>query len=225
MTEEYPATTAVVEGKSIELAALSSEELNRLKADVLRPFWRGDAGYYTQPSPIYWIAKLYFPAIRDMVRAVKARVGTSYGGSLGRGKELVALFCKPNMFTKNGATLTTWLFTATAGLSWFISGSTNAPITLDEDEGLVFLGWADPIDTPKADAVQLEKGGDLQIGEVLPFMANMDASGNSIIINKRPWYVYPKERYRVQVRYFADGDDRLQPIAFKISAAEKLMAI
>jgi hypothetical protein len=225
LKKSYPAGTVVVNNKSVKVAELTAEEVEKLWNDCVRPFWRGDKGYYTQPSPLYWLTSQYFPAIIHEVRVVKEKVGSSYGGTLGRGKELAAMFCKPSMFTKNGAALTTWLFTATAGLDWFISGSTDAPIELGEDEGLIFLGWADPIETPKADSVQLEKGGDLQLAEVLPFMANMDASGNSIIINKTPWYIYPKEKYRVQVRYFADGDDRLQPIGFKITTAEKLMAI
>lgn len=232
----YPEEEVLVDGKSVKLASLSSDETNRLWADVIAPLSRGawwerhsweTAKFaeliYKEYPTVYWINRRFWGDIVNLVRRVKSKTGTSYAGSRATGTELCALALRPNFFTKNGVTMTTWLFTATAGNDWFISGAGDAAITLSDRQGLIFLGFADPIDTPKVEAVQLEKGG---IPYTRPITLDFAVLEDSPVISlPSAWVIGPEEKYRIAVRYYASGDDNLRPIGFLITTADEIANI
>jgi len=196
------------------LAPLSEAEVRRLYQEIHR-FSEHVAPYIREY--IDWA----FPALIHCLRKVKKEVKEEFKGSEARGSELTIQLGIPRFFTKAGTTMTDWLFTiAAVGEDWFISGSADAAIEVPETEGFVFAAWADPIDSPKVDSVQLEKGGDLIIPERLNFEL---CEKYPIIRLKKPWVIEPKDKYRIKVYYFATGDDKLQPLAFRICKAEDVL--
>ncbi|MEM1551566.1 MAG: hypothetical protein QXH03_02715 [Candidatus Bathyarchaeia archaeon] len=202
-------------GAITDLAALSSDEVAIFR-DQLQKIMSE-----VNPS-VAKIISANAEVLINLIRRVKTETKSSFKGATARGKELTIELCRPSWFLRNGTPITTWLYTATAGTSWFISGAGNAPVALPEDEGFAFLAWADPIDTPKAEAIQLEKGGDLYVPESLPWDLTKEYP---VIPLKEPWVILPEDSYRIQVRYNISGDDKLQPIAFRVVKAEAIMSI
>jgi len=212
--KEYPKETKVFVGVKTDLAALTKEEveifvreLDRMIAEEMSPAVRR-------------IVLVHSPMLRDLVRRVKTEVKQPFRGAYARGSQLTMIYGRPRDFTKAGVTMGTWLFDATAGLDWFISGSGDAAIKIPEEEGLAFLGWCDPVDTPCVEAIQLEKGGDLMMLQTLNFEVTEKYPVHELL---EPWVIQPEQSYRIQVRYFRAGPDRLQPISFRVAKAETLI--
>jgi len=152
--------------------------------------------------------------VRDLVRRVKTETKTVFRGAYARGRELVLIKVRPQTWAK-----TTWLVSVTAGAAWYL-GTETAPRTLAEQEGEIILGWADPIDKPKINAVQLWKAG---IGYYAPESIAFDLVEKYPLHSlKEPWIVQPEQSYAIRVYYFATGDDNFQPVAFYVTIAEKL---
>ena len=165
----------------------------------------------------WWILRL--------VRAVKAKVKRPFRGPIARGEQLTLIYQTPDLdvFKVAGSTRTTWLADVTAGVDWLISGSGDAAIELDEDEGLVILGWADPIDSPKSYLIQLYKAGDFYIRQPLNWEVCKDFPAIPVK-HPRIWMVLPKESYRIKIKYHSSGKDWTQPIAFYVTKAKNLIA-
>jgi hypothetical protein len=163
-------------------------------------------------------------AIEEVVRAVKKNTKTNFMGFKARGDELTLKIINPGDVKKSGTALTTWDFSATAGLDWFESDTADAPITLGEDEGRVYIAFADPVANPLAIAVQVEIGGDLVVGQTLNFRL-VDGDKAPIIRLGEPWKLKPEKAYRIQVRYEGSGTDRLTPIAIKIGKASAMLTV
>ena len=153
-------------------------------------------------------------AIYEAVRAVKKWTKTDFVGFGAEGDDLDLDIIDAPMIKKSGSALTTFEQSVTAGTAYYWSGSGDAKIQLDEDEAIVIVGWYDPVDSPKATRVLF----DLPKKNVLvktPFKLNKDVP---LIIHK-PVIVKPKESFRIQVRYDANGDDSLMPIGVYIQKA------
>jgi len=212
--KDYPKETRMFAGVSTDLAALTKAEvevfvrqLDRVIAEEMSPAVRR-------------IVLVHSPMLRDLIRRVKTEVKQPFEGAYARGAKLTLIYGRPRDYTKAGTTMTTWLFDATAGLDWFISGTGDAAIKIPEEEGLAFLGWCDPVDTPCVEAIQLEKGGDLMMPQTLNFEITEKYPVHELL---EPWIIQPEQSYRIQARYHRTGPDRLQPISFRIGKAETLI--
>ena len=216
--KSYLAESDVVfAGVKTDLAGLSDKEARAIVQQVLN-----EVPDNASPA-VYALIKKHIPVLIGLVRRVKVETKSEFVGAGAQGKQLTIQICRPRFFEKAGTTMTTWLFTATAGADWFISGSGDAAIACPEEEGFVFLGWADPIDSPKVEAVQLEKGG-TPVGP--PQTLNFDFTEKYPVHGlKLAWVIQPQDSYRVQVRYFVAGDDKFMPIAFRVVKAETIMTI
>jgi hypothetical protein len=202
-------------GATTNLAALSAEEVTLFR-EQLEKIMRE-----VNPA-VARIISANAETLINLVRRVKTETKSPFAGAAARGKELTIELCRPRWFTAAGTTITTWLKTVTAGTAYLISGTGDAAITVPEEEGFAFLAFADPIDTPKAEAVQLEKGGDLYVPESLPWDLTEEYP---VIPLKEPWLILPEDSYRINVRYNIAGSDKLQPIAFRVVKAETIMTI
>jgi len=196
-----------------ELAALSAEEVALIREQINT--------IIKEVSPaVKAIIEWGFDAIIQIVRRVKKNVKKPFVGALARGEQLTIMFGVPHYFTKAGTTITSWLFTAAVGYDWFISGSGDAAIDVPEEEGLVFLAFANPIDVPRSTVIQLEKGGDLFVPTNLLWELTEKIP---IIRLKSPWIIEPKQNYRVRIRYNTAGDDNTQPISFRVCRAKDIL--
>jgi len=156
-------------------------------------------------------------AVYEAVRAVKKWTKTDFRGPLAEGDELDLDVIDAPDVEVNGSALTTFEKTVSAGTAYYWSGSGNAKVQLDEDEAIVIFGWYDPVDSPKATRVlfELPKRNFLV---KLPFKFAKDLP---MVVHK-PVLIKPKESFRIQVRYDADGDDALMPIGIKITKAQNV---
>jgi hypothetical protein len=162
--------------------------------------------------------------IEEVVRAVKKEVKKPFKGYAARGDELTLKLINPRDVKKAGTVLTSWDFSATEGLDWFESDTGDAPITVPEDEGRVYIAFADPIADPVAIAAQIELDGDLYVGQTLNFRL-VDADKAKIIKLGVPWILKPRKKYRIQVRYDSTASDRLTPIGVRVAKASTLLTV
>jgi len=163
-------------------------------------------------------------AIETVVRAVKKEVKKPFKGYAARGDELTLRLINPGDVKKAGTTLTSWDFSATAGLDWFESDTNDAALLVPEDEGRAYIAFADPIANPPAIAAQVELDGDLYVGQTLNFRL-VDADKSPIIKLGAPWVLKPRKKYRIQVRYDATASDRLTPIGVRVARASTLLTV
>lgn len=156
-------------------------------------------------------------SIYEAVRAVKKWTKTDFKGSYAEGDELDLDVIDAPDVKVNGTALAVFEKTVSEGTAYYWSDTGNNKIQLDEDEAIVIVGWYDPVDSPKATRVlfELPKRNFLV---KLPFRFAKDMP----LVVHEPVIIKPKESFRVQVRYDADGTDALMPIGVKITKAQNM---
>ena len=197
--------------EQFNLGPLSAKEMELIHQTI------GHIAENEEVFSVLWSAR---GAIYEVVRAVKASLKVTeaeFKGIEAEGKQLTMHLIRPKDIKKGGTTLATWLQTVTAGTSYFESDSGDAKITLPEHEGRVYFGWVDPIDSPKLEAVMYELA---KKNVVIP--TPFELCKDYPLIRHKAVKIYPKDSYRIQVRYSADGDDMARPIAVVITTAEKV---
>jgi len=191
------------------LASLSADEVRAINERI------AEIAENEEVFAVLWNAR---EDIYDIVRAVKKKnPGSEFKGMDAEGDDLDLILVRPQDIKKTGTALTSWIFSATAGTDYFESDTNDANLQLAEDEGRVYCGWADPIDSPKAVGVQFNLPG---ISKIVPL--NFDLSKDYPIIQHKPVKILPKVSYSIQVRYKATGTDALRPIAVYATKAANL---
>ena len=197
--------------EQFNLGPLSAKEMELIHQTI---------GYIAENEEVFSVLWSARGAIYEVVRAVKSSLKVKeaeFKGIEAEGKQLTMHLVRPRDIKKSGARLTTWKQSVTAGVSYFESESGDEKITMPEHEGRVYLGWVDPISEPKLEAVKYELATKSVIVP-MPFELCKDYN----IIRHKAIRIYPKDSYRIQVRYSADGEDMARPIAVIVTTAEKL---
>ena len=217
----YKAGEVKIAGRSYTARDLSADELKYLTEDL-----ESLAEQQSNPLVANMIAR-NSPRILDLVRVVNAQSGCQqgYGGAGARGNALVV-----NPLRQGDVTITHgWqvAITAIGATTWIGSSTSTIAMTVSSLPvlGHIYLGFVDPIEVPKVDAVQLVKNGDPWPEEVLVFNWRHGFGSHSTPVHelKQPWIVPPGENYYIPLRYNRVGDDRLEPIAFTVKRASDIL--
>ncbi len=156
--------------------------------------------------------------ILDVIRVVNVETKQGFKGMAARAGELEINYIRPRTLGK-----TTWLQTIAGTppitVAWL------SETTALEGEALVILGWIDPIEVPKIDAVLYTKDGDPLPVQTLPFEAKDAAIKTPAVEQKIPVVILPKHKIKIDLNAFATGDDKIQPIGFHIRASADFMAL
>ena len=210
--QNYPEEEIVIAGRKEKASALSSAEVQAFVTQL-------DAIIHSQQCPVVKdIIARNARLLLDAIRVVNINTKQGFKGFAARGSELEINYVRPKTFNK-----TTWLQSiASAGtVSWL------AETKALEEEALVILGWIDPIEVPKIDAVLYTKDGDPLPAQTLPFEVR-DAFGTiktPVVEQKLPITVLPEHKIKIDMNAFATGDDKIQPIAFHIRKAADFMTL
>ena len=109
----------------------------------------------------------------------------------------------------------------------FLCDSTGAavPVTMGEEECMIWLGWYNPATAPCSDMFQITLNTDLFDWQDMDF-ERVDLEGGDVIIEfKEPWILPPEEAGLINVRYFQDGTDEMRPIGLWIKEAKNMRAM
>ncbi|MDD5510529.1 MAG: hypothetical protein PHI12_06960 [Dehalococcoidales bacterium] len=173
------------------------------------------------------------PSIAQLIRGVNYNTRSGYKGSSGSGNALDAIFFHEGQFQNPDAAgiapRTTWVrnVAAAANLQFIcqpdaLGANTHAALQLGNNEGFALLGFANEAAAPITTTEQHQYlGVNYNIQNLSYSLANA-IYGNSIIELKQPLLVWPNETVLVNVRYFTNGQDELQPIGLWIKTAANL---
>lgn len=193
-----------------DLASLTGEEIQLINLRL---------GAVAENEAVFAVLWSVREAVYEVVRSVKANLKTSeamFVGEFAEGKQLDLDIIRYYDVKKSGTALSSWIQSVTAGTAYFESDTDNNKLTLNDWEGRVYAGWADPIDSPKLVSVEYM----LTMKNIIiatPFELNKEYP----IIRHRAIKLLPNDSYAIQVRYSSDGDDAARPVAVRIITAEK----
>ena len=122
--------------------------------------------------------------------------------------------------TGPGGGVYSWLNTFTAGTS--VDMFPEA--TLIEEAGILFLGFIDPIEVPKVEAIQFTLAGIPCPPQPLAFRINKEFGGPGSLPFARlekPVFIGPEKRFSVTVNPGISGSSKCEPLAFLITTVEK----
>ena len=167
------------------------------------------------------------PRLLDAVRMVNDQSKQGFKGASSRGDQLII-----NPMRVGDVSRTTWLVTVSAAGAANWLGATGAANDIDMLVSSlpvishIFLGFIDPVASPKIDRVQLVKDSDPYVEEVLDFgWSAIFGDGQTPFHElKTPWIVPPGSSYYMPVSYFITGEDRLQPVAYAVKRARDVIA-
>lgn len=175
------------------------------------------------------------PFAWDVVRMVNWNTKNGFRGSYARGDQLALNVLEDRDFGRAGG------FPGTSPpTGWFVSVATSGGTRLwPPTSGSVVLtvsslpvightifGFMDPVAVPKVSTVQLVLDSDPWTEEVVDFEYR-DSQGDSeapLYELRTPWVIRPGASYRVSVRYYLTGDDKLTPIGFSVKRAVETIA-
>ena len=172
----------------------------------------------------------------SLIRTVNVESASGFKGSVGSGRQLDSILLRAVQFydPDNVGTLRVdWprgiAVLATTNALYFIESSAGggAALTMGDNEGLAILGFANPAQNPVSDALQityLSQKYNIQNLDFELAMTNVEI-GDVIVELKQPLFVYPKEDFAIQVRYFATGTDELRPIGLWVKMSSALRAL
>ena len=119
-----------------------------------------------------------------------------------------------------GGGIYSWLNTFTAG----VSVDMFPEATMVEEAGIIFLGFIDPIEVPKVEAIQFTLAKIPSPPQSLAFRINQEFGGPGSLPFARlekPVFVGPERRFSVTVNPGISGDSKCEPLALLITTAEK----
>ena len=175
------------------------------------------------------------PRLWDLVRMVNHETKNGYGGIASRGDKLVINPLEVRDLGRAGgfpgtAAPNDWLETPTAlgpARLWPpTSGTIDLTISSLAVLGHVYFGFVDPVPDPKVSGIQLILDSDPWPEEVVDWNWR-EATGdneNPVYELRAPWLLRNGASYRVNVRYYTTGEDRLQPIGFSVKRARDIIA-
>lgn len=196
-----------------ELQVVVQQQRNELVADII-----------ARNSPRLW----------DTVRMVNVVTKNGFKGMGARGDALLFNPLRLRDLGRAGGYPGTsppdnWLqsYTSIGGTRLWppTSGTVTLTVSSLQQLGHVFFGFVDPVPTPKVDAVQLVLDSDPWSEEAVPWEWRRSYSDIEVPTYelRQPWVIRPGAAYRVSVRVYATGDDRLQPIGFVVQRATDII--
>jgi hypothetical protein len=239
LIKDYPEETVRYEDAMIEagkvaaevkLAPLSSAEAKRLilKLDTLA---------MEKANPL--IASIVAEEVQSiitLVRMVKAETKAEFMGILGSGANLDICWLRAkhvgSSLLNSAGTASKGLYGGTSGgvLSWlhtFTAGTSEDLIpsqTMAKTAGVIHLGFMDPIEVPKVEAVQFRIANIPTPAQTLNFNVRLSFGTESLPVARleKPVLYGPEKLQQVTVFPNIDGDSKLQPISFLVAKAEDL---
>lgn len=175
------------------------------------------------------------PRLWDVVRMVNNNTKLGYGGASGRGGRLLLNPLEPRDLGRGGgfpgtAPPASWLQTPTttgAARLWPpTSGTIDLTISSLPVLGHVYFGFVNPVPTPKVNDIQLVLDSDPWPEEILDWewREGFGDSETPVYELKMPWVIRPGASYRISVRNYITGEDRLTPIGFSVKRALDIIA-
>ena len=227
--QRYSTSTAVVAGKDVAIQEPPREDFQIFLAEMVVITKR------TRNPTIADIIARNSPRLWDAVRMVNTTTKIGYKGAGARGASLLFNPLEPRDFGRAGGFPGTsppdsWLqVPATVGAARLwppTSGTIDMTISSLPVLSLVIFGFVDPVAVPKANIVQLVLAGDAWAEEVLDWEWREGFGENETPVYelKQPWVIQPGASYRVSVRNYITGEDRLTPIGFSVKRASDIIA-
>ncbi len=178
------------------------------------------------------------PRIFDSVRMVNEHTRTGYGGAAGRGNQLIAqplqlfdiLRYNPSSAVVGTYPMTSWLRepTSTGASAWSGTSTYKNEMIVSSLPYLahIYVGFINPVETPKCNKIQIIKDGDPYPVENPNFEWRGTFGDNMVPCHEllQPWIIPPTSQYYIAVNYYAVGDDKLQPIAFTVKRATDVLS-
>jgi len=106
------------------------------------------------------------------------------------------------------------------------SGTIDLTISSLAVVGHCYFGFVNPVPMPKVNVVQLVFDSDPWPQEVLDWEWREGFGDNETPVYelKMPWIIPPGRSYRISVRNYITGEDRLTPIGFSVKRASDIIA-
>lgn len=175
------------------------------------------------------------PRLWDLVRMVNANTKQGYGGAASRGDKLLFNPLEPRDLGRGGGWPGTsppdsWLqVPATVGGARLwppTSGTVTLTISSLPVLGHVYFGFVNPVASPKVNIVQLVLDSDAWPEEVMDWewRESYGDTETPVYELRQPWVLRPGASYRVSVRNYITGEDRLTPIGFSVKRASDIIA-
>lgn len=175
------------------------------------------------------------PRLWDLVRMVNHATRQGFGGAGSRGDRLLFNPLEPRDLGRAGdfpgtAPPDSWLqVPATVGAARLwppTSGTITLTITSLPVLGHVYFGFVNPVPVPKVNNVQLVLDSDAWPEEIMDWEWRESFGDNAVSVYelKLPWVIRPGASYRISVRNYITGEDRLTPIGFSVKRARDIIA-
>ena len=175
------------------------------------------------------------PRLWDLVRMVNLNTKVGYGGASSRGDRLLINPLESRDLGRAGGWPGTsppdsWLqVPATVGGARLwppTSGFVVLTISSLPVVGHVYFGFVNPVAVPKVNIVQLVLDSDAWPEEVIDWewRESYGDTETPVYELKQPWVIKPGASYRVSVRNYITGEDRLTPIGFSVKRASDIIA-
>jgi hypothetical protein len=174
------------------------------------------------------------PRLWDAVRMVNDNTKVGFGGAGARGARLLFNPLEPRDLGSAGGfpgttPPTTWFRSVTSVAArrlWPDANTIDLTISSLPVLSHVYFGFVDPIAVPKPNVIQLVLDSDPWAQEVLDWEWR-EAYGDvetPVYELKNPWVIRPGASYRISVRDYITGDDRIIPIGFSVKRASDIIA-
>ena len=187
-----------------------------------------------------WIQALFAKnavAIANAIRVVNVESASGFKGAVGSGRQLDILRFRPEQFQNpavagvavragwvravGAAPQTCQLICAQDALGI----DTHGALTMGMTEALLIFGFANPSWVPCTSAIQITylarayniQNADYDLAQVWEHFPLTEL--------KEPFILYPREDGLVQVRYYRNGADEIQPVGLWIKMSQNLRAL
>jgi hypothetical protein len=187
-----------------------------------------------------WIQALFAKnavAIANAVRVVNVESASGFKGAVGSGRQLDIVRFRPEQFQNPAAAgiavRASWVRNVAAAPQTCqlicaqdaLGVDTHAALTMATTEAILIFGFANPSWTPCTSAIQITylarvyniQNADFDLAQVWEHFP--------LIELKEPFILYPREDGMVQVRYYQNGADEIQPVGLWIKMSQNLRAL
>jgi len=171
----------------------------------------------------------------DLVRMVNVNTKQGFKGALASGNELDFTVMMARQFydpENTGVLRTSWVrtvtpaqITAATALYFFEDILGSAEETMGEEEGMIWLAFYNPAQTPCIDAFQITMNTEPFDIQSLDFEQVGAQEGDVIVELKEPWTLPPEQSGAIQAYYFRAGTDETRPLGIFVQMAKNLRSL
>lgn len=192
-----------------------------------------------------WIQTLFVKnavAIANAVRVVNVVSASGFKGAVGGGRQLDILRFRAEQFQDPGVAAVqarlTWVrnMALVPGVGVGYTGDlicaadalgidTHADLAMGTTEAIMVFGFANPSWVPCTSAIQMTYLGRLYNIQNASFDLAQVWDHYPLIELKEPFIIYPRETGKVDVRYYQNGADEIQPVGLWIKMSQDLRAL